>query len=84
MSDSVNRWIAGQFLKNPREPPPLLIGGLVGYLDVGESLLGVPGGISWPGQLQQALHLHGLPNTKYIPHLFLIRIRIFTMMHIHK
>jgi hypothetical protein len=37
-----------------------LVGGFVGYLDVGESLLGITRRIRWTRQLEQTLPLHGL------------------------
>jgi hypothetical protein len=45
-------------------PLAFLVGGFVGYLDVGESLLGITCRISWTSQLEQTLPLHGLQRKK--------------------
>jgi hypothetical protein len=47
-----------------RAPDAFLVGGFVGYLDVGESLLGITRRISWTRQLEQTLTLHGLKGKK--------------------
>jgi hypothetical protein len=41
-------------------PDAFLVSGFVGYLDVGEPLLGVTRRIRWTRQLKQTLPLHGL------------------------
>jgi hypothetical protein len=47
-----------------RRPHAFLVGGFVGYLDVGEALLGITRRISWTSQLEQTLPLHGLKGRK--------------------